>query len=752
MHLKLPQTSMATKPAVPVALTTMAAVSGCLFQFYGSGALYWPWILGWLGGGVALLSGLRRWRLAACFLGGGLLTVLHLQAPWLTYRAFLPRNECGAEVRAVIVEAVYAKGELPWLQAPYGMRAALRAVRVRGQRDWQACRGTVMLCQWPRRVFAYGTEVSADGAFLIPAAGSFPGDFSYRHYLRSQGIVHQFNANAVEVAGAVPGWRRGLAALYRFRDACLERVVRNLDSENDAGLLAAMSLGYRQGLSPMQKERFLRSGTIHIFAISGLHAGIVGALLLGTLAVLRVPFCWRYMALPPLLGFYVFMTGAAPSAVRAWTMFSVWAVTKARFRAVLPLNTVAVSALLLLAVNPLNLAAVGFQFSFVIVVVLILGWQLAAPYLAALGERSLWLPYRYRPTLGLQGLRKIFAQAFCASGFAWLGSAGLILRVNGLLIPASLAVNIIVSILMSATLALAFAKLAVCWVPVPGLDGVIAWALSRLLGMTQTLAELGSRAPGSVRVGHIGPATAACYYFLLFGMLIPWGRRTGRLACLLACLGILASSGCNRSPSPSPFLVTVQGNDCDRCPVAIFPGPGRDPVLINTGDRVLARCLVDLLNHQGVEQLEALILTERRSELEALLAGFRPRTVWMPAGGKAMAGLRKGLRSYMRSGGRVREIPVLAASRSKSEPAPSTGLEMVCMEKTAQGSVLKVCLTGEGPGLLVGYNRDRNRGTRVSVQRADGACLERLIPLAMATRVVEIPWHALQEGCEVREE
>lgn len=79
----------------------------------------------------------------------------------------------------------------------------------------------------------------------------------------------------------------------------------------------AILLGERASLSPRLKRTFVESGTIHVFAISGLHVMGVARVLMFLLSVLLVPRRLVGVAAVPLLWGYVVLIGSPPSAVRA---------------------------------------------------------------------------------------------------------------------------------------------------------------------------------------------------------------------------------------------------------------------------------------------------------------------------------------------------------------------------------------------------------------------------------------------------
>lgn len=122
---------------------------------------------------------------------------------------------------------------------------------------------------------------------------------------------------------------------YRVREAAphsprviLSRIKRNLARRMGIGLEAqplvadlnrAMVLGSRSALPYDLREDFIRSGTIHVFAISGLHVMVIAGILLFALR-LALSARWAGFWAMPLLWVYVVLIGASASAMRAAAM------------------------------------------------------------------------------------------------------------------------------------------------------------------------------------------------------------------------------------------------------------------------------------------------------------------------------------------------------------------------------------------------------------------------------------------------
>lgn len=661
---QLPSADFRTIPAVPIAFWLMAGTAVALrLSGLWTGSL--PIVLAvatvlvfsWLSPNRrAFLTGLIA-------LAVGLLCAsLHLLNGRADYTRFLPRETCGTRIEAVVTEPVAgAESPAPWLAAPYAFRARVRRVFVGGR--WVECGGKTVLHARDLPVLGYGERIVVSGGFSPVDPPRFRGAFNYRQYLAACGVSRRFNVVTVETRQPPAGAYRLLAPVWRGRDAVLRRVTAGL-SDRKAAILAALSLGYRYSLAPELVETFVRSGTVHVFAISGLHTGIVAALLGASLLVLRIPFRWRYALLPVLLGGYVLATGAAPSATRAWLMISVWCAGRALHRPVLPLQAVALAAIALLLWNPRNLMLSGFQFSFVIVGFLVAGWQWGKPWLDALFEKRRWQPESAQPPWLVHQFALRSSQLVFGGMLAWLGSAGLVLVHNAIFVPATVPVNMGISLLLFPTFVLALLRFVVGMLAIPGFDGVFVWVLNLSLGGMETLASLGSRPPASLPVWQAGVVPGFVYYGLALSVLVPHRLAPLRRGAVLGLVTLIG--GLLLLPQLSPPRVTLFAGGGLRTPAAALFGvqkPTR-PVLVNTGGYAWAWAVNDFLRSRGCAKLEALVITRGRRECfhraERMLETFRPAALYLPTGQTSPENaqiLRALAEQQRQSGGRVRWCP-----------------------------------------------------------------------------------------------
>ena len=234
----------------------------------------------------------------------------------------------------------------------------------------------------------------------------------------------------------------GLAA--RLRRDFSRRLGLGLERDGDAaGLNRAILLGERYRVGREAREVFIAAGTMHVFAVSGLHVMMVAKLLMVAMALCWVPPRWAAAALIPVLWLYVLIAGSAPSAVRAATMASFY------FAALLfgrqPNATIAWAlafAAMHLA-NPFNILDAGSLLSFAVMLGLLLMGEYLKPF-----ARTPW--------------------AFAAYSFAaWAAGVPIVAHIFGRVTPGGLFANLLLLPLAAIEVALGFAGLAASFVFTP---------------------------------------------------------------------------------------------------------------------------------------------------------------------------------------------------------------------------------------------------------------------------------------------
>ena len=137
--------------------------------------------------------------------------------------------------------------------------------------------------------------------------------------------------------------------------------------EGTAPLLKALLAGDRKGLPRSTVSIFRASGASHLLALSGLHIGIIYLILkkvgmvAGNAPAVRII---RSAATVAAALFYVVMTGASPSIVRAFLFILLNEAALLSGRKRTPSGILSGALLIQLVLNPLQIRSVGFQLSY----------------------------------------------------------------------------------------------------------------------------------------------------------------------------------------------------------------------------------------------------------------------------------------------------------------------------------------------------------------------------------------------------
>lgn len=150
------------------------------------------------------------------------------------------------------------------------------------------------------------------------------------------------------------------------RSVLLQRLESTGLSDDQYAVVAAMALGDKSALTKELRETYSKTGASHILALSGLHLGIIYALL----SMLIVGRRWQMItqvAIILSIWAFVFLVGMSASVVRSAVMLTVYALLAIGHRHKMSVNTLAFTAIVMLLVTPKALFDVGFQMSFMAV-------------------------------------------------------------------------------------------------------------------------------------------------------------------------------------------------------------------------------------------------------------------------------------------------------------------------------------------------------------------------------------------------
>jgi competence protein ComEC len=218
----------------------------------------------------------------------------------------------------------------------------------------------------------YGDIITFNSTLTFTSGPSNPKEFDFREYLKQNGI--NYTSYVVGSDWRLIGYEPAnqiIATAGKLRSRILELLRQNGLSGDNYAVAAAVLLGYDDSMENDLKQDYIMAGAMHILCVSGLHVGIIYLVinfLLGFLRNNRTNNILKAILLLLTVWAYATITGLSPSVQRASLMISVFIIGNLLVRNRDTYNTLAISALILLLINPYLIFNVGFQLSYAAVI------------------------------------------------------------------------------------------------------------------------------------------------------------------------------------------------------------------------------------------------------------------------------------------------------------------------------------------------------------------------------------------------
>jgi len=253
----------------------------------------------------------------------------------------------------------------------------------------------------PAKPLRCGDTLEAPLRLRTPERYRDPGAWQYADYLAAQGIGAHANVSVSSLRRmpAQSSFAAGLrCSLYAAQTWAADRLLAYSASRpnralppslrltsDDAGMLNAMLFGDRDRLNHTLRLGFERTGSFHLFVVSGLHVGLLAGGVFWLCRRLRIAPVAATIATIVLTTLYAMLTGFGPPVQRALLMASIFLVARLLTRDRSPLNALGAAAIAVLVLSPSSLFESSFQMTFLVILAIA---GIAVP----LGEWS-FMPY-----------------------------------------------------------------------------------------------------------------------------------------------------------------------------------------------------------------------------------------------------------------------------------------------------------------------------------------------------------------------
>ena len=249
----------------------------------------------------------------------------------------------------------------------------------------------------------------------------------YRRWLERHGVYTLFRIDPSE-----PGMILSTGHGNRLRDLAIrarQRMERILaidlpETPEVLGVIRGITLGVTEHTPEGFTDDFRFTGTMHLFAVSGLHVGMLAVIIWFALRTIRLPQRVAIAVTIPALFFYVLVTGLKMGSIRSAVMASILLCGLALYRRSPLINTLAAAAVLQLAWDPNALFSAGWQFSYSVVFAILLLARPLELIIATIYSRDPFLPAQLL-TRGERfnfGVWRHFSGLAAVSAAAWVGA------------------------------------------------------------------------------------------------------------------------------------------------------------------------------------------------------------------------------------------------------------------------------------------------------------------------------------------
>lgn len=361
------------------------------------------------------------------------------------------------------------------------------------------------------RTLTPGSTIECTTGFSMP-----PRWHGYRRYLEKNSIygTAYVASGKSRLLSRRPHSSPSLTADH-FRSKADSILKAHIHHPDAAAVISALVLGNRNSISDELKEDFSLTGASHVLALSGLHLGIVMMIMNALAAPLRRTRAGRTasdVALIIILFAYAFFTGMSPSVTRAAVMLSAIKVTDMTGRNSASMNTLFLTAFVMLVIEPYNISDIGFQLSFTAVFFIL----------------AMYPWWREKVRTRNRALR-YFADLAAISVIAQLGTAPLVALHFGNFPLLALPVSVLILPVLPFIISTALATIALS--PFPAVAELAAMPAEWLTRWMNGVVGTASSYPGSHFSGlDTGPADVVLFYLMVLALSL-WvaGRKSRHL-------------------------------------------------------------------------------------------------------------------------------------------------------------------------------------------------------------------------------
>ncbi|MCK5451317.1 MAG: DNA internalization-related competence protein ComEC/Rec2, partial [Candidatus Omnitrophica bacterium] len=482
----------------------------------------------------------------------------------------------------------------------------------------------------PREKILIGDKLMIKGELKSPPSQKNSVGFDYRKYLKRKGVHALLTVSKKDVLVNIGRERDPVISIKRLLSISrgrLDSILKKYLYGNNLEILRAITLGNRKDLGSELNDIFIKTGTKHIFAVSGLHVGIIAIIMLNVLRALRCPKIMVFIFASVGVVLFVVLTGGQVSSIRAAIMCVFILFGNFMGRKIDLLNILLFSAFILTFFCPGQIFDPGFILSYVAV--------LSVIYIVPVIDVILRVD-EYRSHI----VKRYLTKAFSVSFSIYLGIMPIIALYYRIITPSTLIANFIaipaLAMMVMLGVGLFFAHLLpFCLLTTAVMTGLINFFCVGLISCIKWISTL----PYAFICIAAPDAGLMCLFYLSLAILLVLFKKKKRLIFLFLFLLFISNlfvwDEVLKCPSGT-FVATFF--DAGKADAILLECPNRGVMLIDTGSggkwsgvdcgkSIIAPCLLQ----KGIRNIDCVLITHPHEDhlggLKYILENFKVGTL-----------------------------------------------------------------------------------------------------------------------------
>lgn len=483
----------------------------------------------------------------------------------------------------------------------------------------------------------FGDTFTARARMNLPSEADNEGTFDYRMYLKTKKIFFSgyVDGESVQICGRKDFRLSDRIKLFHYK--CCDLIDKTLALDT-APILKGVFLGDKSDLDDETKQMFSRSGLAHVTAVSGLHVSTVAALVFSLFKILKIRKRIAGLFAAAFIIFFVLLSGAPVSAVRAGIMTIMAIVAEFIYRKSDTYTSMAFAVILIVLAWPFAAFDAGFLLSFGAVFGILVFYSRIERFVFA------FLCTSKNKVINIINkiLRKLLSVLFVSISVQ-LTTAPLVLYLYQELTFWSLVSNLIIIPLLSFIMISGILLCTVGFIAEPIALSVAGFGYTFLVILKKTTEFFGKLDFGYITFGHVTPFFVFVYILFLSTLYLLLDKKLKFSAsipgsAMLALLIILGIHTAADSTAKVMFINVGQGDSsCISLPrgIDILVDGGGTPAHMDYYDVGLKTVRPYLLKH-GVESIEYMVASHGHDDhilgLITLIENMKVDKLLVPCG------------------------------------------------------------------------------------------------------------------------